>query len=157
MISARPGSSPRYLGLQDALQSGQVAEMGWATSTPSLPGSRATNPSTTRCAHRTASTAQTTSAGEFATQDVLFCIGNTTVNARNAILTADMRILGEGVVPFTTAKQNAVIVGVSNVLGDGIVATDILLTVLNSYDVSAQGPTASSFEQEALQNTLVQG
>lgn len=38
--------------------------------------------------------------------------------------------------PLTNVKQNAIIVGVANVLGGGILASDINLTVLNTYDVS---------------------
>ena len=62
--------------------------------------------------------------------------GPSSTNARNALLEADFRILGPAVVPLTSQKQNAIIVGVANVLGDGILASDIILTVTATYNVS---------------------
>lgn len=56
--------------------------------------------------------------------------------SKDAILQADFRILGYDVLPFTSNKQNAVIVGVANVLGNGVALSDIELSVLNTYDVS---------------------
>jgi len=60
---------------------------------------------------------------------------NSTQNSRNAVLHADILFLGSQVLPLTTAKQNAIIVGVANVLGGGILASDINLTVLSTYNV----------------------
>lgn len=58
-------------------------------------------------------------------------------NARDAKLAAKFRLLGQDVLPFTSEKQNAVIVGVANALGGGILASDIMLTVYATYNVGS--------------------
>ena len=58
-------------------------------------------------------------------------------NQRNALLEAQLQLLGPQILPFTAAKQQSVVTGVVNVLEDGILATDINLTVLQTYQVGA--------------------
>ena len=58
-------------------------------------------------------------------------------SGRDTILQTNLRILGSDVLPFSGSKQNAVIVGVANVLGNAVGLSDIQLTVVKTYDVSA--------------------